>query len=271
MGIRRPLLIAFAVLLLRPAAPVALAADPGCLRCHPAHFEEKGRCSHCHRGNENGGRAAIAHLGLYPARYSYFRMGESTPVRRGGELLGAFGCRRCHVSGEKGNRLSSDLDILPFRSSPERIAEAIRAPAYYMPDFLFGEEQITALVNAILAASGKKGRGTGETPVRVHFEDDVGEDAFARRCGPCHKALTAGYGGLGKGNIGPNLSALFSVEYPKPGRKGKTWSPERLRAWIANPRKERPAARMPPVRINDEEWFLVVERLEVPSTEGEGK
>lgn len=271
MGIRRSLLIAFAALLFCQAPPVALAADPGCLRCHPAHYEEKGRCSHCHKGNESGRRAAIAHLGLYPARYSYFRMEESTAVRRGGELLGNFGCRRCHVSGEKGNRLSSDLDTLPFRSSPERIAEAIRVPAYYMPDFRFGEEQIAELVNAILAASGKKGKGAGETPVQVHFKKDGEEDVFSRRCGPCHKALAAGYGGLGKGNIGPNLSALFSAEYPKPDRKGKTWSPERLRAWIANPRKERPTARMPPVRLKDGEFLLVVERLEVPPDRGIGK
>lgn len=264
-------MIVLAALLFCPAPPVALAADPGCLRCHPAHYEEKGRCSHCHRGNESGRRAAIAHLGLYPARYSYFGMEESTAVRRGVELLGAFGCRRCHVSGEKGNRLSSNLDTLPFRSSPERIAEAIRTPAYYMPDFRFGEEQIAALVNAILAASGKTGKGAGEMPVRVHFEENGREDVFDRRCGPCHKALSAGYGGLGKGNIGPNLSALFSAEYPKPDRNGKTWNPERLRAWIANPRKERPAARMPPVRMKDEELLLVTERLEIPPTKGVGK
>ena len=264
MGIRRPLLIVIAALLLLPAASVALSAEPGCLRCHPAHYEEKGRCSHCHKGNESGRRAAIAHLGLYPARYSYFRMEESSAVRRGGKLPGDFGCRRCHVSGEKGNRLSSDLDTLPFRSSPERIAEAIRVPAYYMPDFRFSEEQIAAVVNAILAASGKKGKPAGETPVRVHFEEDGGEDVFSRRCGPCHKALSARYGGMGKGNIGPNLSALFSAEYPKPDRKGKTWSPERLRAWIANPRKERPAARMPPVPLKEEDFLRAAERLEIP-------
>jgi len=257
-------LIVIAALLFLPAASVALSAEPGCLRCHPAHYEEKGRCSHCHKGNESGRRAAIAHLGLYPARYSYFRMEESAVLRRGGKLPGDFGCRRCHVSGEKGNRLSSDLDTLPFRSSPERIAEAIRVPAYYMPDFRFSEEQIAAVVNAILAASGKKGKPAGETPVRVHFEEDGGEDVFSRRCGPCHKALSARYGGMGKGNIGPNLSALFSAEYPKPDRKGKTWSPERLRAWIANPRKERPAARMPPVPLKEEDFLRAAERLEIP-------
>lgn len=268
MGIRRSLLIAFAALLLCPALPVARAAEPGCLRCHPAHYGERGRCSHCHKGNEVGRRAAIAHLGLYPARYSYFRMEESAALRRGGELLGDIGCRRCHVSGEKGNRLSTDLDTLPFRSSPERIAEAIRVPAYYMPDFRFGEEQISALVNAILAASGKKGKGAGETPVRVHFKKDEGEDVFSRRCGPCHKALAAGYGGLGKGDIGPNLSALFTAEYPKSGRKGKMWSPERLRAWTTNPRKEKPAGRMPPMPLKEEDFLRAAGRLEIPAEFG---
>jgi len=264
-------MIVFAALLLLPAASVAPAADPGCLRCHPAHYEGKGRCSRCHGGNESGKRSAIAHLGLVPARYSYFRMEESTAVRRGGELLGDFGCRRCHVSGEKGNRLSSDLDTLPFRSSPERIADAIRAPACYMPDFRFGEEQIAALVNAILAASGKKGKPAGETPVRVHFEEDGGEEVFSRRCGPCHKALTAGHGGMGKGNIGPNLSGLFSPEYPKTDAQGKPWSVERLRVWTANPRKERPAARMPPVGLEKGEFPRVLERLRIPSAKDAGE
>jgi len=218
-------------------------------------------------GNERAARAEIAHLGRYPAKYSHFRMTESPVVRRGEKVMVTSGCRRCHVSGGKGNRLSSDLDALPFRSPPERIAEAIRLPAYYMPDFRFGEDAIDGLVNAILAASAKTGRPAGETPVKVHFEEKGGEDAFSRHCGACHKALTARHGGLGKGTAGPNLSALFSVEYPKAGREGKPWTAKRLRAWVANPRKERPAALMPPVRLKEDELLQIVERLQVPTAE----
>ncbi len=191
-------------------------------------------------------------------------MEESAVVREGGEHFAALGCRRCHVSGGKGNRLSSDLDTLPFRSTPERIAEAIRLPAYYMPDFRLGEDGITRLVNAILAASSKREPAGGETPVRVHFEEEGGEDVFAMHCGTCHKALTARHGGLGKGIAGPNLSALFSPHYPKTGPGGKPWTVERLRGWIANPRKERPSARMPPVRLKEEEFRGIVDRLYVP-------
>jgi cytochrome c2 len=191
-------------------------------------------------------------------------MEESAAVRKGGQLFGILGCRRCHVSGGKGNRLSSDLDTLPFRSPPERIAEAIRLPAYYMPDFRLGEDGIAHLVNAILAASSKREHAAGETPVRVHFEEEGGEDVFARHCGPCHKALSARHGGLGKGIAGPNLSALFSPHYPKTGPGGKPWTVERLRAWIANPRNQRPSARMPPLRLKEEELLRIVERLDVP-------
>ncbi|MBE0603077.1 MAG: hypothetical protein IH611_05545, partial [Deltaproteobacteria bacterium] len=68
----------------------------------------------------------------------------------------------------------------------------------------------------------------------------------------------------GKGNIGPNLSALFSAEYPKGGRGEKPWTPERLRAWVANPRKEWPAALMPPVRVDEKDFPRITGRLQVP-------
>ncbi len=262
MGIRASLLIAAAFLFFTGSP--AHAAGSGCLACHPVHYAERGGCAFCHKGDEKAKRAEIAHLGLYPARYSHFRMPESPPVKRGGKLLETYGCRRCHVSGGKGIRLSTDLDTLPFRSTPGRIAAAIRSPAWYMPDFLFGEEAIDDLVNAVLAASGKTGEPGEETPVKVHFEEKAGTDPFSARCGPCHKALTARHGGLGKGDVGPNLSALFSPEYPKAGRGENLWTAKRLRAWVDNPRKERPVALMPPVRPEEEEFRRIVERLEVP-------
>lgn len=260
----RVALLTFAAFLLFPGTGASAAARPACLDCHPVHYEERGSCAHCHKGDERAKRAGIAHLGLYPGRLSYFRMGESAPVRAGEKLLESSGCRRCHVSGAKGIRLSSDLDALPFRSAPERISEAIRLPAWYMPDFRFGEGQVDGLVNAILAASAGTGKPAGEIPVKVHFEEKGDEDAFSRRCGPCHKALTALHGGLGNGSVGPNLSALFSAEYPKARGGDKPWTPARLREWIANPRRERPAALMPPVRVDEQDFPRIAERLEVP-------
>ncbi|MEW6721442.1 MAG: selenite/tellurite reduction operon c-type cytochrome lipoprotein ExtS [Thermodesulfobacteriota bacterium] len=262
MGIRAAHLTA-AVLFLLPGTGAFAAARSGCLDCHPVHYAESGACTYCHGGDGKAKRETIAHLGLHPAKYSYFRMEESPPVRRGLKLLETSGCRRCHVSGGKGIRLSADLDSLMYRSDPERIAEAIRSPAWYMPDFRFGEEAIDGMVNAILSASARTGKPAGETPVKVHFEDKGAEDVFSRHCGPCHKALTARHGGLGKGNIGPNLSALFTAEYPKTARGKKPWTPERLRAWIANPRKERPAALMPPVRSGEKDFLQIVERLRI--------
>ena len=214
MGIHPALLTAVAFLLLQGPGALA-AAKPGCLDCHPVHFAERGGCVYCHKGDEKAKRAEIAHLGLYRAGYSYFRMEESPTLRRGVKLLGIPGAGDATYPAGKGNRLSSDLDALPFRSTPERISEAIRSPAWYMPDFRFGEDAIDGLVNAVLAASTNTGKPAGETPVKVHFEEKGAEDAFSRQRGPCHKALTARHGGLGKGTIGPNLSALFSAEYPK--------------------------------------------------------
>ncbi len=140
-----------------------------------------------------------------------------------------------------------------------------------MPDFRLGEEHIDCLVNAILAASAKGKKTAGETPARVHFREEAEEDVFAGHCGPCHKALTDRHGGLGQGNAGPNVSALFSPRYPKSPSGGKPWTAAKLRKWIANPRKERPAARMPPLSLKEEEFLQVVERLQVGPREDKGK
>jgi len=94
-----------------------------------------------------------------------------------------------------------------------------------------------------------------ETPVVVHFEDRERrkDNPFVKDCGGCHRVLTEGQGGLGQGDVGPNLSGLLSEYYPKTFRDGERWSADGLKKWLRNPREIRPLATMAPVRLKEEE------------------
>ena len=59
------------------------------------------------------------------------------------------------------------------------------------------------------------------------------DDAFGKRCGPCHRALTTTRGGLGRGSVAPNLSGLFTRYYPKTAPGGAAWEERSLKKWIA--------------------------------------
>lgn len=65
--------------------------------------------------------------------------------------------------------------------------------------------------------------------------------------------LSGRLGAVGTGEIGPNLSGLFSKYYPKTFRNGEAWTPRNLSAWLKNPREIRPWARMLPVALTGAE------------------
>lgn len=209
-------------------------------------------------------RKEIAHFGFIPARFSAFTLPESDVVRRGEKISENGACRRCHASGGKGNRLATDLDRLARDVSPTDVAASIRKPALAMPDFRFTEDQIVSLVNAIYAASGKAAIPDGRTPRVVHFTGTAPtEDVFQKKCGGCHRALTERLGVVGHGDIGPNLSGLFTVYYPATFRGDRPWNRKNLEEWMKNPRESRRNARMPPQRLTEEEIVSLVEILSV--------
>ncbi len=257
---RLPLLI----LLLLLTTAVSRAATQGCLRCHPLHYSGEGSCCSCHRGDDRTDRKRIAHNGLIRARYAAFTLPGSDRVARGKRLLERFGCRRCHTADRQGTTLAASLDRLRGKS-PEELAWAIDHPAMHMPRFRFAETERDDLVNYLLWL-GRDIRGGGkETPLVIHFvgkeQDD--EHPFVKRCGGCHKGLTESLGGLGRGAVGPNLSALFTPFYPRQYREGEPWNPQRLREWLKNPRKVRPLAVMPPVVPEQGEGERIAELLTV--------
>jgi len=255
LGIRTPFLSIIAGLLLLSVTE-ARGGRAGCLRCHKPHYSAKGTCTGCHRGDERSDRLAIAHRDLIGARFSWFGVAGSQPLQRGEKLLDSFACRRCHTTAGKGNRLASNLDSLPVNSTPENIYQAIKSQALFMPDFRFDDRQMTDLVNAILAGALKAGRKGGETPQVVHFEDGKRnvENIFEKKCGPCHRVLTQAFGALGKGDIGPDLSGIFSEHYPATSKDKGSWTEATLKKWLENPRNVREESPMRPITLKKEEF-----------------
>jgi len=254
LAVRRPLLTALAAfLLLAGNAP----ASPGesCLNCHPRHYRELGSCVGCHGGDPRSERLRIAHHDLVAGRFSWHGITGSLPVLRGNKLLEGFACRRCHTTAGKGNRLASNLDRLPAGTTPADLFRSINSPALMMPGFRLEEGAATDLVNAILAGAGQSGRKGRETPQVVHFESAKAGSGniFEKKCGGCHKMLTAAVGALGKGEIGPNLSGLLSEFYPATAAGKKRWSAGSLEKWLDNPRQSRPLTQMRPVQLQKEE------------------
>lgn len=255
MGIRPAFLTVLAAILLLSFSE-AFAGKVGCLECHKPHYTDSGNCISCHRGDERSDRIAIAHRDLIEAKFSWFAIEGSQPLVHGEKLLLGFACRRCHISGGKGNSLASNLDRLPMNTAPQNIYESIKSPALFMPDFSFDDLQITDLVNAILAGGKRAGPKTGETPQVVHFEDAKRrtDNIFETQCGPCHKILTETFGALGKGKIGPNLSGLFSEFYPANLKDNGRWTAAVLKKWLENPRKIRENSQMRPVPLKKDEF-----------------
>jgi cytochrome c2 len=259
-----------ALMLLAVAPALAGPARELCQSCHPSHYVERGLCTTCHRGNPASDRKNISHPLLITGRYAAFTLGDSPLLRRGERLIDQFACRRCHIIGGRGNRLSANLDHSVARKAPEAITESILHPVQNMPDFHMEKSRSVMLVNTLLAEADRQKAVSGEQRQIVHFDraGAAGKDVFSRTCGSCHRALTARQGGLGQGDAGPNLSGLLSPYYPETYKDNGRWSERDLEIWLKNPRQVRPMARMQPVILTVPEFRELVEVLTVESAEG---
>ena len=125
-----------------------------------------------------------------------------------------------------------------------------------MPDFNFQERDVTRLVTAVLDAGAVYASTSDERPQIIHFEEDKegGNNIFIRNCGGGHRMLTRGAGGVGKGDIGPNLSGFFSDFYFRNLKGAKPWGAIGLEQWLKNPRDIRDNAQMSPVHLKKDEF-----------------
>ncbi len=237
------------------AGPHFYKGHTGCVQCHTPHFETDGTCVDCHRGDPRSRRMNIAHYRLIQGKYACFTLPENSDVIAGRRTIDTSGCRRCHKTGNQGNRLATDLDASLDITLPEDLAHAIKYPAVFMPNFYFNPSDIVKLVNAILGSSAVWGPESGAPPKIIYFENskEDSHNTFNKYCGSCHRVLTQQFGGLGQGDIGPNLSGIFSRFYFKNFKDGESWDANRLAQWLKNPRDIRANAQMLPVKLTKDE------------------
>lgn len=235
-----------------------------CFACHQGHHQEYGTCTDCHRGDPRSSRPNIAHFGLIPARHAWFNLPDTPQVEQGTRQLETNACRRCHISGDKGNRLATNLDRSVAASDPLSLIEAIRNPVQLMPDFHLPESRLDALINALFSLGQKIEIVSDEMPQVVHFEgrDSMEENLFVKHCGGCHQALTEALGGLGDGIVAPNLSGLLTEFYPETAKDNTAWNRDNLKKWLKNPRDIHPLTRMMPVRLEDERLTQLIDLLD---------
>jgi len=248
--------LATALFVLLGGYGLALASQPLCLECHPAHYRQEGSCTFCHQGRADTRRKEIAHDRIIAGRFAAFTRAGSSVVEEGRKTVEKTACRRCHIVGGKGNRYAANLDWAPRNATAEELFAAIREPALFMPDFHFSAQKTVALVNTIYAAARTVDSATGDVPVKVHFvdPDTESESTFEKKCGSCHRLLTAHLGGLGVADVGPNLSGLLTAFYPATYPDKKAWTVRGLEDWLKNPRKLRQKAQMIPVPLKRDEW-----------------
>ena len=259
MVLYRALLVTILLTVL-PADHAFTARQSVCLTCHQPHHSWQGNCVSCHKGDDRTERKEIAHYDLVAGRFAHYTIEGNHVVERGKELLERLACRRCHRFAEKGNRLAGSLDVTGAAGKAGDIYDSIRTPALFMPNFHANDAQIAALVNAILARAKSEKPAEGEIAMVVHFQDaqNIRKNVFAGQCGKCHKILSEKSGGLGSGDVGPNLSGLFSEFYPRTYRDAESWNPEKLKKWLENPRDIRANAIMQPVRLAPDELELLL-------------
>lgn len=235
-----------------------------CLSCHPVHFVAHGECRRCHLGNPASARKNIAHVGLRAGKYARFILYDSVQMKRGELFLEQFACRRCHISNGRGNRLAISLDTAAKLKTAAELAFSIHNPVGAMPNFMVTEEQTIMLVNTILAGSQGQKSAYGK-PVAVHFSTpkNKGVDLFSQKCGSCHKVLSRQSGALGTGNMGPNLSGIFTIYYPRSFKGNDAWTAQSIKTWLNNPREVKPLAQMRPVMLKDTELKALVSILNV--------
>lgn len=246
--------------LLWTTGPYFYKGHKGCSDCHIPHYESEASCVDCHRGIPGSERIQIAHYQFIQGKYACFTFPDSPVVRDGHRLINTSKCRRCHRTGRKGNVLASDLDMSIEKTLPEALADAIENPATFMPNFYFREMHINRLVNAILDSSAVYASNSSEDRRIVYFEKDNenSDNIFDNRCGSCHRILTTQFGGLGRSDIGPNLSGIFSGFYFKNFKEGKSWNSTRLKQWLENPRDIRVNTQMPPVKLTKDELRHII-------------
>jgi cytochrome c553 len=207
--------------------------------------------------------AAAGEAGAAPVvagfeRFGRDAVGEAERIESGLLLLGELGCTGCHAAPGQhvAAKQSPILDGVGERLAPEWLREYLADPQRVhagttMPDVLAGLPEdrrgraVTGLVH-FLASGG--GFDQGGLPEGEKASPKTGAQVFARAgCAACHGPL----GGT---------PAPLGDQRPLAGLDRK-WSARGLDAFLKNPLAVRPAGRMPPLSLSDQDRRHVVAAL----------
>jgi cytochrome c2 len=227
-----------------------------CTDCHKKHYEDIGNCESCHRGISETKRKDLAHFKLIGGKHAEFLFTSSDKKNEGIDLINKSGCRRCHNIGNKGNKLSADLNSSIKSQTIKTIVDAIENPSEFMPNFHFTADQIDSIVTALLYFVYVE-NGYNKNIIQVAHISYRNDNIYEKKCGGCHKMISSIFGPVGSADIAPNLSGLLTDFYPWE-IAGKKWNEQILSEWIKNPRSILKNALMPIVILSDDELEKVL-------------
>jgi mono/diheme cytochrome c family protein len=257
------------------ASLVDVSAQP--FRRHPVipHRLDEFGCVVCHRGQGAATTAAEAHHStlareepLLPARYIEASCGQchhvalaGTPkLNEGRDLLGRYGCVRCHtVRLPDGSTMTATdnpppLTHIASKTTREWIYAWLQNPSSYaasvtMPDFQMGDEDARDISAFLIANSEPLPGGLAaitSTTAKSAPDPAAGPSLYGESfCASCHAVQNAA-GNLVGGDIGPELT-----------RVGTKVKPEWLRAWLRDPRTYNSHTLMPRYRWTDQQLSIV--------------
>jgi mono/diheme cytochrome c family protein len=267
-------------------------ADPQPFATHPArdvlltkHPTDKFGCTPCHGGQGAAvNSVAMAHGEVKywdhpllrgdmveagcPACHTNLRLPHAEQIARGEQLFEQLGCVGCHLVQGYGDlpKPGPYLRRIGAKVNPEWLVSWIQNPQGYrphtrMPNFMFTRDQATAIAAYLWNATRTEsqewlaahpGAPAGVDPGNAALVAQGKEIAESVGCRGCHGfAPEESPARLGKTkDIAPNLSNIAQ-------KTDARW----IYNWLKSPRSYSPEARMPSLRLDDQEAIALTSYL----------
>ena len=202
-----------------------------------------------------------------PSCHSNLRLAHAETIARGEKLFEQLGCHGCHLVEGYGELPNTGpyLRRIGAKVRPAWVAQWIQNPQGYrphtkMPNFMFSEEQASAIAAYLLSASKAESEAwlaqhappAGIDPHNSALVAQGEELANTLGCRGCHgfaPGESPAFIGENK-DVAPNLSQVAD-------KTDARW----LYHWLKNPRGYSPEARMPSLRLSDAEAVALVSYL----------
>src|SRR5215470_10881281 len=271
---------------------VGFDADPQPFATHPArdvlltkHPTDKFGCTPCHGGQGAAVNAVdMAHGEVKywehpllrgdmvqagcPGCHTNLRLPHAEQIARGEQLFEQLGCVGCHLVQGYGDlpKPAPYLRRIRAKVNPQWLAAWVQNPQQYrphtrMPNFMFSRDQATAIAAYLWNATQQESQAWlaehGDPPAAINpgnaqLVAHGKELADSLGCRGCHGfAPEEAPARLGKTkDIAPNLSNIAE-------KTDARW----IYHWLKNPRGYSPEARMPSLRLSDDEAIALTSYL----------